>query len=169
MYNRNKLLSKKIPLNFDVKTWFPIQWIATITYIIFNIYYFSNSYGFFRNFELVTTVGGVINWISIIFAQLYVYGGYITNSPKDIYVPAIVSAVVAVFDIIMFMLGNGIGLSYDFKTVSLLYIFTFIQYLILYIVYVKVEYREVKANDILGELQQQQEKTVSNDYRHFFL
>lgn len=169
IYDRDKLIRKKIPLNFDTKTWFPIQWIATFTYIAVLITIFTISYGFFRNLELKFTIGSLLNVVCITISQMYVYGGYITNTPKDIYLPAFVTIFGLIVDIALGIMGKQISLSYDIKNIIILYFLTYLQFIILYLVYRKVEYKEVSNDNILGDLQNIQKSNVDDNTKHFFI
>lgn len=170
-FDKDKLLYKKIPLNFNLKTWTFIQYFATFTYIIYVLISSNLSCGFFRNFPIPFTIGIVISSIALFCSQLYTYGGYISNTVKDIAYPAIVSVVCLISDILFYFVGKNVQLNLNITNIFIIYFLSFAQYLLLYITYRKIEYKEVNLEDLLSSktIQEERMSNVLEENKRFFI
>lgn len=170
-FDKDKLLYKKIPLNFNLKTWTFIQYLVTVTYFIYILVSSNLSCGFFRNFPIPFTICIVISSIALFCSQLYTYGGYMSNTVKDIAYPAIASAVCLITDTLFYFVGKNIQLNLNLMNIFIIYALTFVQYFLLYITYRKVEYKEVKLEDLLSSktIKEERMSNVLEENKRFFI
>lgn len=170
-FDKDKFLNKSVPLNFEVKTWYFIQWLVTFTFLAFTFISFKLNFGYFRGIPLPITIGSLVSYIAVLFAQLYVYGGYISNTKKDILVPLGVTIAFMLVDIFVLFFGKKIMLDLTAKSLIIFYSFSLLHFFLLYITYLTVEYREIKLEDILNDtkLETISNKHIDKEYESFFI
>lgn len=140
---------KDFPLNFKITTWRMSQWIATITFIMMVFSFRGQMFGYIGDITFYfTTPIGFLAILAVVAAQLYTYGGYITNTSKDITVPLLIILFCCFLDIVFAYLANNIGYVANWKAYLYRYLLLSMQNLILLWVYYDVEYVEISKEDL---------------------
>lgn len=140
---------KDFPLNFRVTTWRFSQWIATITFIGFIFIYKEQYFGSWHDIDIVfTSPFGIVALIASLVAQFYVYGGFITNTAKDILVPAIIIAVVFVVELMFAYVLKNLGYTAQWDVYLIRYALLLTQSMIQFWVFNDVEFKEIPADEI---------------------
>lgn len=144
-------LFRDFPLNFRITTWRLSQWVATITFIVM-AFIFKDQY--FGNWDEITftvcTPLGFFALVAILFSQSYVYGGYITNTIKDILVPGAVILVIFILELAISYVARNLGFNAQWWTMVERYTMLMIQIVIQLWVYSDVEFLEIPADEVPG-------------------
>lgn len=142
---------KDFPLNFKLSTWRLSQWVATTSFIAMFIVFRKQYFGALSDYNIVfTTPLGLIALVAIAVGQLYVYGGFITNTIKDILVPACVILCVFIVELLFSFVMKNLNYFPQWHTYIIRYTMLLAQSLIQLWVYNDVEFKEIPKDELEG-------------------
>lgn len=131
------------------KTWYGIQWISTISFLLICFINFGNTFIVFSGIPICFTLFTIISFLSLIITQLYTYGYYITKEEDNIIYPIFTVLICAMLDITLSFLLNRIDLFVIyFKNYIIYYISIGVQLLINLLVFNKVMFLEIPVEDL---------------------
>lgn len=140
---------KDFPLNFRLSTWRLSQWVATTSFIAMFIVFRKQYFGALSDYNIMfTTPLGLIALIAIVVGQLYVYGGFITNTAKDILVPAGIILGVFIMELMFSYVMKNLNYSPQWRTYIIRYTLLLAQSLIQLWVYYDVEFMEIPREEL---------------------
>ena len=148
---------------FHPKTWFLIQWVSTILFVLLVFINIPNTYGVFLNLPVKITLFTAISFVAVIISQMYTYGYFIVNTQDNQIIPLICVLMCGFIDILFSFLLSRMNLYIPYyKSLFIFYGGYSLLCFVNILVYNKVEYIEIPMKE-LYKIENDEFETTGND------